>query len=415
MNTTQCTRRLCCRLCNSSELELVIQLTPTPPANAFVKSNRVEIEQSVFPLDIFFCKNCSHVQLLDVIDPKILFSEYVYVSGTTPLFVEHFRRYASDVVTQFTPKVGSLVVDIGSNDGTLLSFFKKAGMSVLGIDPARRIVEEANRNGIETLGGFFNQSLAEKILVSKGPASIITANNVFAHADDLEGIIQGVRSLLAPDGIFIFEVSYLADVIEKTLFDTIYHEHLSYHSVGPLQRFFAHNGMNMFGAYRVDTHGGSLRGICQLADGPYSDDGTVSELITLEQIHALHQVETFRNFARGIEVLKYELNTLLEQLKSDGKKIAGYGAPAKATTLMYHFNIGLDVVDFIVDDSPLKQGLYSPGRHIPIVSSYQIEKQPPNFLLVLAWNFAEAIISNNQNYQKKGGQFIIPLPLLEVR
>jgi SAM-dependent methyltransferase len=396
-------------------LERVIELTPTPPANAFVKSNRVEVEQSVFPLDIFFCKNCSHVQLLDVIDPKILFSEYVYVSGTAPLFVDHFRRYASDVVTQFTPKVGSLVVDIGSNDGTLLSFFKDAGVSVLGIDPAKKIVKEANRNGIETIEGFFNQSLAEKILVSKGPASIITANNVFAHADDLEGIIQGVRSLLAPDGIFIFEVSYLADVIEKTLFDTIYHEHLSYHSVGPLRRFFAQNGMNMFGAYRVDTHGGSLRGICQLADGPYSDDGTVSELITLEQIHALHRVETFRNFARGIEVLKYELNTLLEQLKSDGKNIAGYGAPAKATTLMYHFNIGLDVVDFIVDDSPLKQGLYSPGRHIPIVSSYQIEKQPPNFLLVLAWNFAEAIISNNQNYQKKGGQFIIPLPKVEVR
>ncbi|SVE13931.1 uncharacterized protein METZ01_LOCUS466785, partial [marine metagenome] len=247
------------------ELELIIQLTPTPPANAFVKSSCLEVEQPVFPLDIFFCTNCTHVQLLDVIDPKLLFSEYVYVSGTSPLFVEHFRRYASDILTQFTPRVGSLVVDIGSNDGTLLSFFKKAGMSVLGIDPARKIVEEANRNGIETLEGFFNQSLAEKILVSKGPASIITANNVFAHADDLEGIIQGVRSLLAPDGIFIFEVSYLADVLEKTLFDTIYHEHLSYHSVGPLQRFFAHNGMNMFGAYRVDTHGGSIRGVCQLA------------------------------------------------------------------------------------------------------------------------------------------------------
>ena len=173
--------------------------------------------------------------------------------------------------------------------------------------------------------------------------------------------------------------------------------------------------MNMFGAYRVDTHGGSIRGVCQLADGPYSDDGTVSELITLEQIHALNRVETFSDFACGIEVLKYELNTLLEQLKSDGKKIAGYGAPAKATTLMYHFNIGRDIVDFIVDDSPLKQGLYSPGRHISIVSGAEIEKQSPNFLLVLAWNFAEAIISNNQNYQKKGGQFIIPLPLLEVR
>jgi len=415
VNTTQCIRRSNCRLCYSGELELVIQLTPSPPANAFVKSICVEVEQPVFPLDIFFCTKCNHVQLLDVIDPKTLFSEYVYVSGTSPLFVEHFRRYASDVVTQFTPRVGSLVVDIGSNDGTLLSFFKKAGMSVLGIDPATKIVEEANRKGIETLEGFFNQSLAEKILASKGPASIITANNVFAHADDLEGIIQGVRSLLTPDGIFIFEVSYLADVIEKTLFDTIYHEHLSYHSVGPLKRFFSHNGMNMIGAHRVDTHGGSLRGVCQLADGPYSDDGTVSELMTSEQILALHRVETFSHFASGIEVLKYELIALLEQIKSDGKKIAGYGAPAKATTLMYHFNIGHDIIDFIVDDNPLKQGLYSPGRHISIVSNAEIEKQSPNFLLVLAWNFAESIIFNNQIYKKNGGQFIIPLPKVEVR
>ena len=221
--------------------------------------------------------------------------------------------------------------------------------------------------------------------------------------------------VLNEDGIFIFEVSYLADVIEKTLFDTIYHEHLSYHSVGPLQRFFSQNGMNMFGAYRVDTHGGSIRGVCQLADGPYSDDGTVSELMTLEQIHALNRVETFSNFASGVEVLKYQLNALLEQLKSDGKKIAGYGAPAKATTLMYHFNIGQEIIDFIIDDSPLKQGLYSPGRHISIVSGAEINKRSPNFLLVLAWNFAEAIILNNQNYQKNGGKFIVPLPKVEVR
>ena len=415
MNTIQCIRRSTCRLCNSGELEPVIQLTPTPPANAFVTSSRVKIKQPVFPLDIFFCRSCDHVQLLDVIDPHFLFSDYVYVSGTSSVMVQHFQRYASEAINRFKPKLGGLVVDIGSNDGTLLSFFRNAGMSILGIDPAREIVKEANKNGIETIEGFFNQPLAEKILASKGRASIITANNVFAHADNLESIIQGVRSLLTSDGVFIFEVSYLADVIDKTLFDTIYHEHLSYHSVGPLRRFFAKHGMNLFAACRVGTHGGSLRGFCQLADGPHSDDGTVSELIAAERIQALHKVETFSNFGRRIEELKYELNTLLKQLKSEGKKIAGYGAPAKATTLMYHFDVGREVVDFIVDDNPLKQGLYSPGRHISIVSSSEIEKQSPNFLLVLAWNFADAIISNNQSYQKKGGQFVVPLPKVEVR
>ena len=414
MTSEQCIRRSDCRLCSSTDLELAIELTPTPLANAFVGSDCLDIEQPRFPLDVYFCNNCCHVQLLDVVDPEFLFSEYVYLSGTSPLFIDHFRRYANQILSQFKPKPQSLVIDIGSNDGTLLSFFKEAGMLVLGVDPAKSIAEKTTDKGIETWDTFFNQKLANKINNLKGKASVITANNVFAHADDLKDIIQGIRSLLAPDGIFVFEVSYLADVIRDTLFDTIYHEHLSYHSVEPLQVFFKQNGMHMFSAYRVPTHGGSLRGICQLLGGPYADDGSVSKLIEQERNSGLNDINIFKNFDETIQKLKNDLNSLLATIKSEGQSIAGYGAPAKATTLMYHFSLGRELIDFIVDDSPLKQGLYSPGEHILIAPSSDIQKFKPNFLLVFAWNFADAIIQNNQAFRDEGGRFILPLPKVQV-
>lgn len=414
MTNSNVIRRSSCRLCGGSDLELVLALTPTPPANAFVPVSRLSDVQQTFPLDVFFCGDCGHVQLLDIIDPDILFSDYVYVSGTSPVFVDHFRRYVEDILGEYGPRPGNLVLDIGSNDGTLLSFFKRAGMNVFGVDPAKKIAEEASRNGIETMVGFFDQAIADELSGTKGLASVITANNVFAHADDLVGITQAVRSLLKPDGIFVIEFSYLADVIANTLFDTIYHEHLSYHSVGPLRRFFSQNGMEMIGAYRVDTHGGSLRGICQLAEGPHEEDGSVADMIAEEQRRGLDKAATFKNFAENIDTVKQQLRLHLDRLKSEGKSIAGYGAPAKATTLMYHFGIGSDVIDFIVDDSHLKQGLYSPGMHIPVVPSLEIERRKPDNLLILAWNFADAIIANNLKFKEKGGQFVIPLPHVKI-
>ncbi|MBT3361718.1 MAG: methyltransferase domain-containing protein, partial [Rhodospirillales bacterium] len=262
-------RRTTCRLCGDGDLEKVLALTPTPPANAFVSDDQLSEEQPVFPLDLFMCRACAHVQMLDVVDPAVLFENYVYVSGTSPVFVRHFEDYATTLIDRFDPPAGSLVVDIGSNDGTLLRFFQNAGLSGLGIDPAKGIARKATADGIETWGTFFDGEVARQIAAQKGTASIVTANNVFAHADDLGGIVDGVRHLLAPDGVFVFEVSYLVDVYENTLFDTIYHEHLAYHSVKPLARFFEARGMRLIEASRVDTHGGSLRAIAALADGPY--------------------------------------------------------------------------------------------------------------------------------------------------
>ena len=409
-----CHRRTACRLCGGKKLALVLSLEPTPPANAFVAANILDRPQERFPLDVFFCEACAHVQLLDVVDPRLLFENYVYVSGTSPVFVKHFEGYAGAVVNRFSLAKGDLVVDIGSNDGTLLTVFKRLGMTVLGIDPARDIARAATERGIETIADFFTPALARDIQSRHGSAAVVTANNVFAHADDLSGIIGGVRALLRPNGVFVFEVSYLVDVFESTLFDTIYHEHVAYHSVKPLKRFFADNGMELIAAQRVDSHGGSLRGMAQLKGGPHQPDSSVEQLVALEEKLGLDRVETLQDFGRKINAVKEELRGILKRIKSEGKSVAGFGAPAKATTLMYHFGIGPETIDFIVDDSPLKQGLYSPGYHIPIVSSKTIYERKPDYLVVLAWNFARSIMEKHSAFREAGGHFIVPLPKIEV-
>lgn len=379
----------------------MLKLTPTPPANAFVDAKGLNREQATFPLD--------------VVDPELLFADYVYVSGTSPVFVKHFEEYANSITKRFAPdSAGGLVVDIGSNDGTLLAQFKELGFGVLGVDPAREIARQATENGIETWPEFFTADLAGRILAERGTADIVTANNVFAHADDLAGITQGVKSLMAPSGVFVFEVSYLVDVFEKTLFDTIYHEHLAYHSVKPLRAFFASAGMELISAERVASHGGSLRSIVQLADGPHDVDASVQASIDYETRMGLDRAETLLEFGTQINTVKRDLTALLWGLKKAGKSIAGFGAPAKATTLMYHFGIGSDLIDFIVDDSPLKQGLFSPGMHIPVLPSDAIYSKKPDAVVVLAWNFAEPIMRNHARYRDEGGQFIVPLPSVEV-
>jgi SAM-dependent methyltransferase len=407
-------RRDTCRLCGSRHLTEVVRLAPTPPANAFVPAADLDKAQERFALDVFFCDDCAHVQLLDVVDPRVLFEHYVYVSGTSPVFVKHFEDYAAFVMERFKPVAGGLVLDIGSNDGTLLSFFLKAGMRVLGIDPAQEISAEATARGIPTLCGFFGADTGTEIASAHGKAEVITANNVFAHIDDLSGVVDGVRGLLSPSGVFVFEVSYLVDVFENTLFDTIYHEHLDYHSVKPLIRFFAAKGMELIEAIRVGSHGGSLRGIAQLKGGPRKVGQSVAEAVALEEKLGLDKAATLAKFAADIEALGAELNVLLKRLKSEGKRIGAFGAPAKATTLMYHFGIGPELVDFIIDDSPLKQGLYSPGMHIPVVSSADGFAKKPDYLVILAWNFAKAIVDKNAAFHEAGGKFIIPIPKVEV-
>jgi SAM-dependent methyltransferase len=399
--TSACHRRDTCRLCGSRDLQLVFALTPTPPANAFLPAPE---PQECFPLDVFFCNDCTHLQLLDVVDPSVLFAHYVYVSGTSPVFVNHFKRYAQDIAGKFELGKDALVIDIGSNDGTLLRQFKDLGCQVLGIDPAEEISRQATASGIETINAFFTSELARTL----PKADLAVANNVFAHIDNLRDVVAGIRSVLKPTGAFVFEVSYLKDVYEKTLFDTIYHEHLDYHAVRPLVRFFHENGMELIAAQSIDAHGGSLRGTAALSRPV---ETSVAESVREEARLGLDRPETYRKFADKIKRLKTELVTLLRKLKAEGKRIAAFGAPAKATTLMYHFGIGPDVVEFIVDDSPLKQGLFSPGYHIPVLPSSVIAERKPDYLIILAWNFADSIIANNKAFT---GHFIVPVPTVKI-
>jgi hypothetical protein len=409
-----CHRRRDCRLCGSHRLTPVLALTPTPPANAFVGKDDLGETQQTFPLDVFFCEDCTHVQLLDVVSPSVLFENYVYVTGTSPVFVKHFEEYAAFIVERYRPTAGSLVVDIGSNDGTFLNCFRQHGLAIQGIDPAREIAGKASAAGIETIADFFSPALAAEIVAERGKASVVTANNVFAHIDDLGAIANGIQALLDTDGVFVFEVSYLVDVLEKTLFDTIYHEHLAYHNVRPLIGFLARHGLELIGAHRVSSHGGSLRCIAQLTGGPHPREASVDALLALESAMKLDQSRTLKQFSARIDTVKDALTSLLSDLKADGKRIVAFGAPAKATTLMYHFGIGPDIIDVVIDDSPLKQGLFTPGMHIPVVASDALYSNSPDYAVILAWNFAAPIMRAHAKFTEQGGKFIVPLPNLEV-
>jgi len=409
-----CRRRDDCRLCGGRAWTRVLTLTPTPPANAFVPRAALDRAQPTFPLEVWFCDACGHVQLRDVVDPVLLFADYPYVSGTSPVFVRHFADYAAAMVGRFGLAPGDLVVDVGSNDGTLLAAFKNYGLAVLGIDPAAKIAAAATAAGIETWPGFFATAIAQRIVRERGAARAITANNVFAHIDDLGGIADAVRTLLAPDGVFAFEVSYLRDVYEQTLFDTIYHEHLAYHSVAPLTRFFARHGLALFAVERNPSHGGSVRGYVQRRGGPRAADGSVDALVADERKLGLDRAKTLLGFAARIDAIGRDLKALIAELKGEGKRLAGYAAPAKATTLMYHFGLGPAEIEFIVDDSPLKQGLYSPGLHVPVVPAAALAERRPDYLVILAWNFAAPIIAKCQAFAEAGGRFIVPLPTVRV-
>ena len=403
-----------CRLCGGRSLKKVLALAPTPPANAFVTEAELAVPQPLLPLDIWLCEGCGHVQLLDVVDPRLLYTHYLYVSGTSPVFVRHFEQYAQSLRAEFRPPPGSLVVDIGSNDGTLLRFFRDNGFRILGVDPAEEISEASRRAGIPTLTAFFDEKVAERILREHGRAAVVTANNLVAHIDDVASFMRGVAKLLAPDGVFAFEVSYLVDVFEKTLFDTMYHEHIDYHTVEPLVPFFASCGLQLIEALRVDTHGGSLRGVVQLAGGPRKVGASVAALIAAERALKLREAATLEAFGARIAKVGTELTGLLRKLKKEGKRIAGFGAPAKLTTLLYHLGITAEFLDFVIDDSPLKQGRYTPGMHIPVVPAQALYDRKVDYTVILAWNFAEPIMKKHAAWREAGGRFIVPLPTVQV-
>ena len=405
-----------CRMCESADLEKVMALTPTPPGNNFLSQAELNLPEPAYPLDLYFCRECHHLQLGHVVDPKILYQkDYFYVSGTSSKFIEHLNDYAAGMVRRFDLKPDGLIADVGSNDGTCLRAFQRAGMKqVLGVDPATKIAQRATDAGIETVGDFFSYDLAVRLREKHGPAAFITSHNACAHIDHLDDVIRGVKHWLADDGLFVLEVGYLLDVYENVWFDTIYHEHLDFHTVAPFRKLFARIGMEMIGVQRVSPQGGSIRVIAQKAGGSRTIDGSVQTLINLEQAKGLDKPETFVKFGVRINEVGALLRTLIQSVKAKQKTIAGYGAATKSTTLLAHFGLGRDDLAFIVDDNPLKQGLFSPAAHIPVVATDELYRRCPDYLLILAWNFAEPIMANNQRYADQGGKFIVPMPIARI-
>lgn len=399
-----------CRFCKNKKLVQVIDLGSQPAANAFLTKKQLSNNERKFPLKVNFCSKCGQLQLTHVVSPDILFRNYVYVSSTSSVFVAHFEDYAKSIYKKIGLNKTSFVVDIGSNDGILLKLFKKLGTKILGVDPAREIAKKATKDGIETLPEYFDQKLADKIIKKYGYADIITANNVFAHVPYIDELILGVKNLLKKDGALIIEAPYLVDFLQKNLFDTIYHEHVSYLSICPLRSLFKRFNMEIFNVEKTDSHGGSIRVYVKKAESNRKKNSSVQEFTRNEERLGLRKLSTYKKFAKKIDKNKIELNKILKKLKSDRKTIIGYGAPAKGNTLLNFFKIGRETLDYIIDDSRYKQGLYTPGMHIPVVSPDRILKDNPDYILILAWNFANPIMKKLDAYKKNGGKFIVPVP-----
>ena len=400
-------RRNTCRGCDGNELDLFFSLAPTPIGDAYITADKLNVSQPSYPIDLYMCGRCGLAQLTDVIDPDVLYGDYIYVTSSSTGLSEHFQGYADSVTNRCKLAPGSLVVDLGSNDGTLLRCFQKRGMTVVGVEPASHIAAHATSLGVPSISKYFAPSLAAEIVSRHGHARLITANNVFANIDDLMSWVRAVDILLSADGIFVFESYYLGDLLENTVFDFIYHEHLSSFSVRPMQALFQRVGLKLIAVERVTTKGGSLRYFVQRGNGPLSDDGTVASMLAFEDRIGLYRKETFVAYSEKIQGLKAQALDFLVAAKRDGKSIAGFGAS------IYHFDIG-KYIDYLVDDNPAKQERFSPGIHLPVLPSAVLGERKPDYVIILAWRFADIIIKKNHDYLENGGEFLIPVPEFKI-
>jgi len=399
-----------CRMCNSSELYMFLDLGFTPPADQFRRKEQLRESDVYYPLQVNMCDNCGLAQLNYVVSPEVLYrNDYPYESSTTQTGHEHWMAFAKSVVQRFDLKDDDLVVDVGSNVGVLLSAFKDHGVQTMGVDPAANIAMIARERGIETICDFFNEDVASVIRESKGLAAVITATNVFAHVDNLNTLIADIKSMLSDDGVFIFEAPYFVHLLENNEYDTIYHEHLSYISVKPLIPFFHKHGMEVFDIEQVDIHGGSFR-VYIARKGQQSVADRVEALLEDEQDRGIYSHKILDQFAARVRQNKYDLMWMLHSLKHEGATIAGVSAPAKGMTLLNYCGIDCELLEFVTEKAPLKIGRYTPGSHIPVVADEKLIELMPDYVLLLAWNFADEIIRNLDEYRQRGGKFIIPIP-----
>ncbi|MAG92072.1 SAM-dependent methyltransferase [Candidatus Woesearchaeota archaeon] len=399
-----------CRICKNEDLKKFLSLGTTPLANSFLSKEDLSKEEKKFPLELCFCKRCKLVQLTYIVPSEEMFSDYVYLSSTTKTFQKHFADMAEDITKDFGLNEKSVAVDIGSNDGILLKPFQKFNVKVVGVEPAANVAKIAEDNGIETINDFFNENVVSEIIKRKGKADVVTANNVFAHIDDIDSVIENVKKLLKDEGIYVIEIQYFVDTIEKMTFDNVYHEHMSYYTLTSLDYFFKKHGMEIFRVKRIDTHGGSLRVFAKRKESSREIDDSVKDLLDYEKKMGVDGFNLYEEYGRKVYDVRKRLVDYIRNIKREGKKIAAYGAPAKGNTLLNFCGIGKGEIDYIIEDNPLKQKLFAPGTHIPVVSSKMLNEKLPDYILILAWNFADEILSKTKNYAEKGVKFIIPLP-----
>lgn len=389
-----------------------LNLGEMPLANSFIEPKNRHRPEQKFPLEVLYCRNCSLSQLSIVVNPEILFSKYVYRSSISKTFQEHCTQMADKASEIVNPGRNKLVIDIASNDGCLLHKFKNKGFEVIGVEPAENIAKIANANGVKTICSFWNIEISNKILEKYGKAKIITATNVLAHVDDLNAFLKAVGILLDEDGIFIVEVPYLYDILSKSEFDTIYHEHLSYFLVSPLKKLYDNNKLKIFRIEKYPIHGGSIR--IYSSKKFFEEDDSIKEFLKFELDKKLYEIKTYKSFEMKVKKVKKEILTLLRELKHKNKKIAAYGASAKGNTLLNYCRIDSKLVDFIVDDTPEKQGHLAPGSKIRIVDSSYLNKEKPDYILLLAWNFSKELMRKTNNIYKGKIKYIIPIPSVSI-
>lgn len=401
-----------CRICGSGPLSMVLSLGETPLANSFVTADRLHEAEPMFPLELMRCTECGLVQLSVVVDPELMFRHYVYMSSASAPLRDHFDNYASEVAQMYAPD-GSLVVEVGSNDGLLLSSLRRRGVAAVGIEPSVNLALAANGAGLETWNEFFTVAVAERLRSARGPAQAVLANNVIAHIDDLRGFAAAVTTLLDDRGVLIVEFPHVLSLLDHVEYDTIYHEHLSYLAGRPLRRLFHDFGLEPIAAERIATHGGSLRIVFgRVGTRPVTD--SIAELERSEAAARLDSVEPYLLFADRVRRSKEALVEMLRSARMRGQRIAALGATAKGNTLLNYCGIGPDVVEYIADTTSLKQGLYAPGTHIPVLSDSVFERDRPDLTLLLAWNYADWVLRKHESYLAAGGRFINPIPIARL-
>lgn len=397
-----------CRGCEGKRLHRFLSLGHQPLANRFLKTPAEFRDEPRFPLDVYLCLDCGLVQLMDVVDPEVLFRDYVYVSGTSATIARHFEEYARVVTERLDLQPTQLVVEVASNDGTLLRHFREQGVRTLGVEPASNIAEMARAAGVDTIEAFFDSETARRIREEHGPAVVVMANNVLAHVDGTRDFLSGMASMVDEGGLVVVEVPYLGKLLERLEYDTIYHEHLCYFSVGALLHLYEAVGLSVVRLDHVPVHGGSIRLWAARGNGGHSSEAV--ELAAREQANGYRDPARYDHFARRVADNRERLRRLIERLRDDGCSLGGYGAPAKGNTLLNYCGIGIDLLPFTVDRNPLKVGRYTPGTHIPVLPANALAERSPDYCLLLAWNFADEIIEQEAEYRRRGGRYILPIP-----